>query len=133
MIEYTVVVVFGILFATQGPMRTVVANAMTAMQDNYEGYSYAVSISDFPDMNANVTNAVTYQNFLIGQGVPATEAARLSNDPDLYLADLIGYNLPAPPNLSAVASNFSNLPPSASQIMGGLSAFSSGIPSFTIP
>jgi hypothetical protein len=126
MIEYTVVCVFGILFVTQGPMSTVVTNVTTAMQNNYNGYSYAVSISDYPDMNATVTDNVTYQNFLIAQGVPANEAARLGNDPNLYLAELMGYNLPNPPSLSGITNNFSNLPPSVNQIMGGVTSFTPG-------
>ncbi len=49
MVEYTVVLVFGVLVFTTGPGANVLTDLYNVMQSNYQGYSYAVSVSDYPD------------------------------------------------------------------------------------
>ncbi len=49
MVEYTVVLVFGVLVFTTGPGANVLTDLYNVMQDNYKGYSYAVSLSEYPD------------------------------------------------------------------------------------
>jgi hypothetical protein len=66
MIEYTVVIMFGVLTLTTGPMRDTVNNLMQAMRDNYRGYSFAISLSDIPDSPSHTD----YSTMLDGQNVP---------------------------------------------------------------
>lgn len=49
MVEYTIVLVFGVMVLTTGPGGDVMADLLKVMKGNYQGYSYAVSISDYPD------------------------------------------------------------------------------------
>ncbi len=47
--EYTVVLVFGVLVLTTGPGGDVMQQLLGVIKENYEGYSYAVSLSEPPD------------------------------------------------------------------------------------
>jgi hypothetical protein len=49
MVEYTVVLVFGVLVFTTGPGANVLTDLYNVMQSNYRGYSYALSVSEYPD------------------------------------------------------------------------------------
>jgi hypothetical protein len=49
MVEYTVVLVFGVLVLTTGPGGDVIINLLDVLNDNYRGYSYTISLSDPPD------------------------------------------------------------------------------------
>jgi hypothetical protein len=57
MIEYTVVIVFGILTLSSGPMKVAVNDLLTSIRSNYHGYSYAIAFSDIPDSD-------THQNYV---------------------------------------------------------------------
>ena len=66
MVEYTVVIVFGILVLSGSPKTSdVVASLMDTINRNYKGYSFALSISDYPDYET----ASEYWGKLGGQGV----------------------------------------------------------------
>jgi hypothetical protein len=49
MVEYMVVVVFGVMVLTIGPGGDVLLDLLAAMNDNHQGYSYAASLSTLPD------------------------------------------------------------------------------------
>ncbi|MCG8378214.1 MAG: hypothetical protein MI865_01940 [Proteobacteria bacterium] len=65
MVEYNVVILFGILTLNSTPMRNAVTAAMDAIRNNYQGYSFAMSLSDIPD----AVDANAYQTMLDGQNV----------------------------------------------------------------
>ena len=65
MVEYTIVIAFGILTMSSAPMRDAVASLMETIRQNYAGYSFAISISDYPDD----VSASDYWDMLDLQGV----------------------------------------------------------------
>jgi len=65
MVEYTVVIMFGILTLSSSPMRDAVATLMDSIRQNYEGYSFALSLSDYPDSDT----AQNYWDMLDNQSV----------------------------------------------------------------
>ena len=48
MVEYTIVLVFGVMVLTSGPAGDVILDLLATLNNRYEGYSYAVSMSDLP-------------------------------------------------------------------------------------
>jgi len=87
MIEYCVVVTFGVLTLTTGPMKDVIFQVTDTIENNFQGYSYAISISDTPDHE----NSADLKDMLVLQGVPEDQAAYLAQNPfDLmqYLDDI---------------------------------------------
>ena len=65
MVEYTVVIAFGILTLNTDLVQDEVDRLMATIHQNYEGYSFAISISDYPD---DIT-ASDYWSRLDGQTV----------------------------------------------------------------
>jgi len=65
MVEYTVVIAFGILTLSTGLMTGVVDDLMATIHRNYAGYSFAISLSDYPDSDT----ASNYRGMLLGQNV----------------------------------------------------------------
>lgn len=49
MVEYVVVLVFGVMVLTIGPGGDVLLDLLAVMNDNHQGYSYAASLSTLPD------------------------------------------------------------------------------------
>jgi hypothetical protein len=49
MVEYTIVLVFGVLVLVSGPGRDVILDLMEVIRNNYDGYSYAMSLSEWPE------------------------------------------------------------------------------------
>ena len=96
MIEYTVVVTFGILFMTTGPMKGAIGDVTKAMQSNYEGYTYAISFSDLPDSDS----VGDYKTLLESQSDPSHEKtndliAKLTQHDSLaYQNEIKTYNIP---------------------------------------
>jgi hypothetical protein len=48
MVEFTIVLVFGVMLMTIGPGGDVLLDLLGIMNDKYQGYSYATSISEMP-------------------------------------------------------------------------------------
>jgi hypothetical protein len=48
MVEFTIVLVFGVMVMTIGPGGDVLLDLLGVMNDKYQGYSYATSISEMP-------------------------------------------------------------------------------------
>jgi hypothetical protein len=65
MVEYTIVIAFGILTMSSAPMRDAVTSLMDTIRQNYEGYSFAISLSDYPDSDT----ASNYWDMLDTQAV----------------------------------------------------------------
>jgi len=93
MVEYTVVSVFGILVLTTGPGGDVVIELTDAVRDNYEGYSYAVSLSDFPDKE-NYIDLISMYN---DQGMPSDTREYLTDNPNQLVENLKAYALESLP------------------------------------
>ena len=49
MVEYIVVLVFGVMVLTVGPGGDVLLDFLGVLNDNYQGYSYSASLSTLPD------------------------------------------------------------------------------------
>jgi len=49
MVEFTIVLVFGVMVMTIGPGGDVLLDLLGVMNDKYQGYSYATSLSTLPD------------------------------------------------------------------------------------
>jgi len=96
MIEYTVVSVFGILVLTTGPGRGVIGDLEDAIRNNYDGFSYAVSLSDFPDKNDIDDLTDMYE----AQGLPDDRVAYLADDPVDLVSDLVGFDVGNIPDVS---------------------------------
>lgn len=132
MVEYCVVAIFGILVLTSGSMRNVITGIVETLHKDYQGYAYAVSLSEVPPVIVDGTHGVdadskglymspsSYYTMLTNRGVPADQAAYLAQDPQSYFDALKKYNYPSPPNLSSVKSSFINkLPTSVSKMLSG--------------
>ncbi len=65
MVEYTVVIAFGILTLSTDLVQDEVDILMATIHQNYAGYSFALSISDYPDYN----DANEYWSKLDGKAV----------------------------------------------------------------
>jgi hypothetical protein len=48
MVEFTIVLVFGVMVMTIGPGGDVLLDLLGIMNDKYQGYSYAASLSEMP-------------------------------------------------------------------------------------
>lgn len=95
MVEYTVVTVFGILVLTTGPGGDVIIELTNAIRNNYEGYSYAVSLSDYPDQEDPVSLVALYNS----QGMPAEQVAYLVDVPTDLVNDILNYNIAGFPSI----------------------------------
>lgn len=95
MVEYTVVSVFGVLVLTTGPGRGVIEDLTNAVRNNYEGYTYAVSLSDYPDKD-NPLELVTLYN---SQGMPPEQVAYLVDVPTDLINDILNYNISGFPSV----------------------------------
>ena len=95
MVEYTVVSVFGVLVLTTGPGRGVIDDLTNALRNNYNGYTYAVSLSDYPDKD-NPLELVTLYN---SQGMPPEQVAYLVDVPTDLINDILNYNIGSFPSV----------------------------------
>ncbi|MFQ5658867.1 MAG: hypothetical protein ACE5GZ_00465 [Gammaproteobacteria bacterium] len=88
MVEYTIVLVFGVLALTTGPSGDVMQDLLKVIKQNYEGYSYGISLSELPDFDS----ATEYKNALKQHGVPPQEIDRLAVETSKLYPDLKPYN-----------------------------------------
>lgn len=58
MVEYTVVTALGVLVLL-GPGTDVIQYTLRSIQDNYQGYSYAMSLSQWPEFDIRSAEAIT--------------------------------------------------------------------------
>lgn len=76
MVEYTVVLVFGVLALTTGPSGDAIQDLMDVIKENYRGYSYGMSLSEAPDFDS----AAEYALVLQSEGLDDEEIERLAVD-----------------------------------------------------
>jgi len=96
MIEYTVVTVFGILVLTTGPGRGVIEDLENAVRNNYDGFSYAVSLSDYPDKEDYIKLVEMYND----QGMPSDQREYLTDNPNELIQALGSFALNSIPGVS---------------------------------
>jgi hypothetical protein len=105
-VEYTVVSVFGVLCLTTGPMRDIIVDLTKTIRNNYDGYSYAVSLSDYPDKENFIELVEMYND----QDMPSEQREYLTDNPGQLVEDLKEYALSAlPPEIQDgidIASDF---------------------------
>ena len=95
MIEYTVVATFGILVLTTGPGRGVIGDLEDAVRNNYDGFSYAVSLSDYPDKE----DLDALKDMYDEQGMPSDQRDYLADDPVDLVSDLTGFDFSSLPDV----------------------------------
>lgn len=95
MVEYTVVTVFGILVLTTGPGGNVILDLTRAVRNNFDGYVYAVSLSDYPDKE----DPFTLISFYNSQGMPVEQISYLVDAPEDLINDILEYNIGSFPNV----------------------------------
>ena len=84
MVEYTVVTVFGVLVLTTGPGGDYILKLTEAVRDNYDAYSYAVSLSDYPDKQDYFELIAMYND----QGMPSEQREYLTDSPAQLIEDI---------------------------------------------
>ena len=104
MVEYVVVLVFGVMVLTIGPGGDALLDLLAVMNDNHQGYSYAASLSTLPDHD-NLGEYILEAN---GENITAVE----NKLKELY--DMV----PSNPSFE-----FPDMPNSASDILEGASIF----------
>lgn len=122
MVEYTIVVVVGILLITTGPMRDIVGQLAEAINNNYKGYSYAMSLSDLPMAD----DQTKYTKLLNSMGVDQELQDILIDDPAAYHTAIKKYNIPQPPSPTQVINNLKREAENA--VNSGFNAASSVMP-----
>ena len=105
MIEYTVVTVFGILVLTTGPGRGVIEELENAVRNNYDGFSYAVSLSDYPDKE-NYFELISMYN---DQGMPSDRREYLTDNPNDLIRGLASFALDKIPGVTEGLDEMSSL------------------------
>lgn len=95
-IEYTVIcaTLITMLLAFNGT--DVIANLNNAIKNNYDGYSYAVSLSDYPDKKSYIDLISMYND----QGMPSEQREYLTDNPNQLVQDLKNYALTSFPELA---------------------------------
>lgn len=83
MVEYIIVVSFGVLVLVAGD--DVILRLRDVIRNNYDGYSYAVSLSEYPDAG----NSLEYRAMLEDQGVPEETIDYLTDDPTDMVNELL--------------------------------------------
>ena len=91
----------GILLVTTGPMRNVITELADAIKNNYNGYSYAISLNDIP-MSDKLQD---YEKILKNMNVEQELQDILIDDPVTYHAAIKKYNIPQPPSPTQVINN----------------------------
>ena len=83
-VEYTVVSVFGILVLMTGPGKNTIIELTNAVRSNYDAYSYAVSLSDYPDKENYIELISMYND----QGMPSEQREYLTDNPNQLIENL---------------------------------------------
>lgn len=95
-IEYTVIsaTLITMLLALNGT--DVIANLNNAIKNNYDGYSYAVSLSDYPDKKKLSELILMYRD----QSMPEEQITYLTDDTEQLVNDLKSFSLTSFPGVS---------------------------------
>jgi hypothetical protein len=80
MVEYTVILAFGVLML-MGPGGDVLLDLAAVMKNKYRGYSYAMSLSPLPDFGTGPQLAAYIEDLNLDPEVDDETLARLTVDP----------------------------------------------------
>lgn len=80
MVEYTVVLAFGVLLL-MGPGGDVLKDLAMVMQNKYRGYSYAMSLSPLPEFETGPAYATYIEGLNLDPRLDEATLARLTVDP----------------------------------------------------
>ncbi len=105
MVEFTIVLVFGVMVMTMGPGGDVLLDLLGVINDKYQGYSYAASLSEMPQYD-------TIADYAIAVGPDYVDPAALIGE--------IG-NYTSFPTLDSFPDGI--LPTSPSDILDGATSF----------
>lgn len=113
-VEYTVVSVFGILVLTTGPGGNVVVDLTNAVRNNFNGYAYAVSLSDYPDKEDPISLISLYNS----QGMPIDQVKYLVDYPEDLVNEILNYNISSFPSVQEGLDFLDSVGLSASDFCG---------------
>lgn len=122
MVEYTVVLVFGVLALTTGPSGDAIQDLLDVIKENYRGYSYGMSLSEAPDYDS----AAQYELVLQGEGLDDDEIERLAVDTPDALKLLQFFNrdpMTQLEDIKKLADPTSVLPDSVGDVLDGAGSF----------
>ena len=123
MVEYTVVLVFGVLALTTGPSGDVIKQLLDVIKENYQGYSYALSLSEAPDYDS----AAEYVLALQAEGLDQDQIDKLAVDTPDALKVLQFFNRDPSSVISDLKDKLSDptslLPTSVGDVMEGAGSF----------
>jgi hypothetical protein len=119
MTEYTVVLVFGVMVLTTGPGGDVMQELLAVLKKNYEGYTFAISMSAPPDYE----DADEYALVLESYGLEDEEIEKLAVDTAEMLAGAGLFNTDPADQLDEFKDSLPDMPPSMSDILDGASSF----------
>lgn len=119
MTEYTVVLVFGVMTLTTGPGGDVMQDLLAVLKKNYEGYSFAVSLSETPDYDS----ADDYALALASYGVENEQIDKLAIDTTAMLAGAGLFNTDPSDQLDEFKESLPDIPPSMGDIISGTGSF----------
>ena len=88
MVEYLVVLAFGVMVLIMGPGADLRDALRTVVTENYGGYSYGMSLSPLPDYDTQAE----YSAALTVAGFDADTVSQLAYDPTEYMKELQTYN-----------------------------------------
>ncbi len=122
MVEYTVVLVFGVLSLTTGPGGDAVLQLLNVIKQNYQGYSYGLSMSEPPDFDS----AEDLVQALEAQGLEDEEIERLAIDTPDALKVLQFFNrdpMDVLDDVKDIADPTNALPQNAGDVLDGAGSF----------
>ena len=130
MTEYMVVLAFGVMVITTGPGGDMSLQLLNVMKNNYEGYSYGMSLSEAPDYD----DEPTYEAALIAAGYAQEDIDRLAvNSVDVF-SDLSPYNRDPLRQLNAAQTTLQNCMNAVPQIISSAGNLITGsAPSINCP
>jgi len=119
MTEYTVVLFFGVMTLTSGYMGDAVQALTDVMKKNYEGYSFAISLSEAPDYDSDALYRTALSNPVLN--LSAEEINRLAVNSSKLYKDLKPYNKDPlrqiKKGISTLKNCISQIPTSVNQII----------------
>lgn len=122
MVEYTVVLAFGVMALTTGPSGDVIQDLLGVLKENYKGYSYAMSLSEPPDYDSAAELVAVLQ----AQGLEQEEIDRLAVDTPDALKVLQFFNrdpMTQLEDLKKIADPTSVLPQNVGDVLDGAGSF----------
>ncbi len=83
MVEFTIVLVFGVMVMTIGPGGDVLLDLLGILNDKHQGYSYAASLSEIPQYDTIGEYAVAVGGDYVDPAALATQLTGFTDFPDL--------------------------------------------------